>query len=427
MFSVIDSAKEFARALQLYLRSEGAEAKLSACQELTARICQYKNWHHLHKAIGHHPNLPNRSTVAMLLSHELRSIGLPRDGGTVLDELVPASRWELILHPNGAAFERYLHNHRIASLLQEKRPELVEFRCDGQSIIVKLVPWREHLPFWISARLNPSEDNLFERVDHPLFKLTKGDGDISWFHPTFRRLCKRFGIDPDKGRPVYRDDQLADRLIRAAHRMMWPSQVAQHHPALLELLITALDTLSTDRRPIAGKVQYGRRLARHLFNEASQPGTLSDQPPAETILSDIAAHGLVEPVKEASAVLLSLDHSTPLRDAYCAAFHFLPSEFGSGYQPSLYGWPGDPEWAEQYGDLQGVALRPALDADQLVELANMRALENQGVIFLAPDEAQAYLDSEGSDWAHRFGHGRVPHDLALQPRQRSWVERIFRR
>lgn len=436
MFSSIDSAKKFAKRLCRALQEAGIETKLSTCHRITAVICQYKDWHHLHTALPHHPHHPNRAIVVERLQKEFVDLGTSLDAETLLNHLVPELPYDLIQHANGTALlERYGQDAHVASLLSDGQPGVIEIRHGNIGVIVKRLTFRSHLPVFVTSRLGDTSGSDRDRINHPVFRQVLNRPPESWFGESYRQLCRTLGFDPDWKRPAYRDDHLADTLIRAAQLIRWPSGLIGRQPSTFEMLLTALDVISTDgRRPAAEKVRYGRRYARYVFHDGPRPQGYGPEPEPGLIVEELTAHQLTEAVGIAVDILLSLDSTTPLdtNSSFCAPFHFLPGEYGVGCQPSLYGWPGEPIWTERYGHLRGVALRPDLDIDDLVALAAMQKLEEQGVRFFSRAEAQAYLDDEGARWAHRHGYGRVPEGLVLPTpslidRARDVVDRVLGR
>lgn len=430
MFPNINSAKKFARRLRALLAESGCTVPLMQCQEITAQICQYKDWHHLMRAISHHPNHPERALVQARLEIELAALGAALDAGSLLDHLAPQTDDQMVLHPDGGAFSGLAAEHRMLdSLLRSGQPALAEFRRGNLRRIVKMVPFMRHLPVFVSVRLTSEDAPVDGEISQPLYRLTTNRPPESWFSPAYRTLCAKLNFNPDFGRPKYRDKQLADFLIRAAQHAVWPAQINRSHSWALEMLIVALDVISSGGpRAESHKVREGRRYGRYLFHNGSQPNRWRDELPAGELCEQLRQHQLLDAIRTAAGLLLELDVGYPLADGFCT-FHFLPSEHGTGCQPSLYGWAGDPSWIENYGDLAGVALRPTFDPDDLVRNAAQAQLERQGVLFLNPDDAQAYLDEEGSYWANRFGYGQVPDGLSLreEPLAISWLRRFSRR
>lgn|GEM_PF-7103791 len=427
MFTNLDSAKKFARRLRSQLQDSGCDTPLSVCQEITARICQYKDWHHLMRAISHHPNHPERQIVVALFAIELAALGATLDATAILDHLAPANVDQVILHPNGDAFlDLAGQHHMLDSLLRSGQPGLAEFRRGSLRRIVKMVPFMRHLPMFVSVRL--AQDDVDGDIDHPLYRQTTNRLAESWFSPAYRALCGKLGFDPDWERPKYRDDRLADLLICAAQHAVWPVQIARTHVWVQEMLIVALDAIRVgEKRTDSHKVREARRYGRYLFHDGPQPNRWREEPPAEELREQLKECQLLDAIRMAADLVLGLDTSFPLADGFCT-FDFLPSEHGTGCQPSLYGWAGDTSWTESYGDLAGIAIRPEIDPDDLIRQAAQIHLEKQGVRFLNPEEAQAYLDGDGAYWANRYGYGQVPDGFSYreEPFVVSWIRRVPR-
>lgn len=424
MFTHVDSAKKFAKRLQRLLKESGCEVALTTSQKITARSWQYKDWFHLQNAINHTPNLPDREVIAQLLQQELDTLKAPLNAREILDHLVPDELDVMILHEDGAAFVDFLE---AKDLLASGQPALAEFRSGEAHVILKLVRYRTHTPTFLTACLGQTTREDENRINHPLFRKSRNRRAESWFTPDFREYCQKLGFNPDAGRPHYPDNNLADRLIRAAQYALWPSGMALKHIYCFELLIAGLDVLAVDQvRLKADTARNARKFSRWLFQDAPQPRWWHDDSPRDALLEELQAHDLLDACKVAADILLALDDTAPLIvDGFVAPFHLLPSEYGIGCQPSLYGLPGTPEWLSQYSFLQGVALLPDFDPDDLVTLAAYRELKGIGMVrFLNREEAQAYLDGEGRKWINHWPVARVPEGLSAPERRSQPIRRV---
>lgn len=94
---------------------------------------------------------------------------------------------------------------------------------DGRRMAVRVAPLgaRTHLvvldldnhPWFVSPEsLSPTEDEWLRAV----VALGRDDPDYGWDTPRYRELCIRGGLDPDHGRPRFReaDSRAAEELVR---------------------------------------------------------------------------------------------------------------------------------------------------------------------------------------------------------------------
>lgn len=214
-----------------------------------------------------------------------------------------------------------------------------------------------------------------------------------WDTPEYRKLCTQYGLHPDLGRPTYRhaDKGIIDRL----ESCLWKS----HSPVDNVYILDMIDCLRTD---IAPDLDIYERILD--FVESNDLGPLA---------------GLFD--EAISRVDL---HSMKVR----TYIEFLPSWMGGGYTASIY-HPGksvtddDERSSSAYAHLAGVALEPA---NGLIKQTSVYSdLKQRGVIFLSREEAQDYLNSEGSYWSHRCKHKRtLPSSTGLYHRAPSRVEKL---
>jgi len=423
VFSNIDEAKRFACDLCFGIRKMGCRKPLNLFQDMVARACGFRDFSQMTGIVTEFTS-PSRDVFIPQIRAELASLDSSLDVDAIVKALTPADPVRIVLHKDGSAFAS---EKKLTAFLASGQPALVEFRLGNHAILVKFYPFRDHLPMFITERIGP-EDQEFPKITHPTYRRIHKQTPASWFTFSLRKYCWKLGFDPDAGRPRYADDDLADQLIRAAHYALWRSDVAQRHVWCFELLIAGLDALATDQSRLKSHtVRDARKFSRWLFQDAPRPRWWHDDSPREALLEELKKHGLLDACKAAADLLLSLDDTAPLViDGFVAPFHFLPSEYGIGCQPSLYGLPGTPEWLARNGDLEGVALLPDFDPDDLVTLAAYRELKRIGIVrFLNREEAQAYLDGEGREWIDQWPVVRVPEGLTV-PVRRAWPSRRAR-
>jgi len=107
-----------------------------------------------------------------------------------------------------------------------RRDEVLIVAKDGRRMAVRIAPLgaRTHLvvldldnhPWFVSPdSLAPTEDEWLRAVT----RLGRDDPDYNWDTPRYRELCIQGGLDPDHGRPRFRDAdrQAADELVRVVN------------------------------------------------------------------------------------------------------------------------------------------------------------------------------------------------------------------
>ena len=116
-----------------------------------------------------------------------------------------------------------------------------------------------------------------------------------------------------------------------------------------------------------------------------------------------------------------------------ASIEFLPCRYGGGYSVTISGFWGDYDvegWVfGAYGNLHGIAVEPeaiCLGRSQWLRVVRRR-LPEQGVIFIARENVQAYLDTEGSYWIGRWGGRKTWPGIGHwhQVRRPSFGERLL--
>lgn len=152
------------------------------------------------------------------------------------------------------------------------------------------------------------------------------------------------------------------------------------------------------------KLRISRMIIRYLCEGLIQDNEVFNSLlPQDVIIADILNRGLATAVKEAGAVVLSVDHRTPLDGAFCNGVQFLPSEHGPAKLINFDGWPGDPNWFDDHKLLRRVAVRPHCGPEDLAKVAAIEVLERHGIVFLSPNEAKAYRHGQGAKWVAQYG------------------------
>lgn len=225
------------------------------------------------------------------------------------------------------------------------------------------------------------------------------DSGYSWDTPAYRGLCSELELDPDRGRPEYKE---ADKPLMSEleHHVAW-SASGGDYGRLNQLIFDLRDLLRTDRRP---EFYTYKRSAETLRNWTFK----LPKAPFSDAFSRIDLHR----IGSSKSVHTSID--------------FLPSWKGRGYSASINLWSTsnceDDGWEPQsYEHVTGVALEPA-HLDLAMETV-VRRLTAQGVVFLSASEARAYMDGEGAYWAFRQGSWQCPG--GLQPPTLTASERML--
>lgn len=215
-----------------------------------------------------------------------------------------------------------------------------------------------------------------------------------WDEPAYRSLCVDLGFDPDRGRPVYEPED-ADIVLRLREAA---KDARSEGMRLDEITFGLLELLRTNERPQFRTYERCQEILGHWTFR--QPKTLFEEAFERIDVSRIGS---------STSIFREIT--------------FLPSWEGTGFTSTieLWGWECEHDgWSQLYRDLRGVALRP-VDGDLMTNVAVQR-LADQGVIFLSPDEARAYMDGEGAYWSGRQGFAIYPEELA--PRQLTSREKF---
>ena len=236
---------------------------------------------------------------------------------------------------------------------------------------------------------------LFGRIDAVV-----QTGGFLWDVPAYRSLCVDLGFDPDRGRPIYKAEDV-DVVLRLRDALKW-TQGGGRKTSLLAYDL--LELLRTNERPEFQAFErcreafrdWSTRRPKRLFREAFERIDL-------------------DRIGSSTSVGVGIT--------------FLPSWEGTGFTSTISLWaPGceSDGWSRRYSNLRGVAVRPG-KRDLMIDVA-VRRLTEQGVVFLSPNEARAYMDGEGAYWSARQGFAICPREL--EPRMPTLAEKLgwrFRR
>lgn len=92
-----------------------------------------------------------------------------------------------------------------------------------------------------------------------------------------------------------------------------------------------------------------------------------------------------------------------------ASIEFLPCRYGGGYSASISGFWGNHDvegWVTgAYDNLRGIVVEPepeCLERSEWLRVVRRHLLE-QGVVFIAREKVQKYLDTEGAYWIDKWG------------------------
>ncbi|MFG5379648.1 hypothetical protein [Yoonia sp. R2-816] len=274
---------------------------------------------------------------------------------------------------------------------------------DGKLYHVQIIPCRSQTSIQITDPSDeiggiqlPSEQGgsgLLDRVIE--VKRT----DYGWDTPAYRQICAELKLDPDYGRPVYRDADI-DLVTDLEAHIIWGA--VGDDGKVVDLVLDLLDLLRTDRPP--EYYAYTRCFATIENWHFKRPKDVF-----ATALNRIDR----EKIECSRCVPTSVD--------------FLPSWEGGGFSSSIYLWGsagnGSGGWdADAYGRLRGVAVLPA-NSDWPMETV-IHHLTQQGVVFLSLAEARDYMNNEGAYWAFCCG-GVWQCPPTLKPRKPSGTEKLL--
>lgn len=309
----------------------------------------------------------------------------------------------------------------LASFLEHANPMAVfGLDCDGQrkAVGLKLMSQCSNPVFYRQALTDRTELRELDRV-HPVLKRLDGLVTYHWGSPGFLDLCETLGFDPDAARPRFRArfDGLAQDLLRWSCTVKlgadtsWASPEGQSREAAYKLLAM----MRADTYPGPGALDDLRR----CWNGVDR----AILPRFEELDSLVNSDELLDTAGLDAGVVRP-------RTPPATSLTFLPSRHGSGCEDTVTGYWGQHEpdgWiAADYGDLRGIAIEP--DRDMLWQHAWLRTvvrrLRAQGVLFLTPVEARAYMASnEAAYWVWRDGGTALSHFVR---RAAPWQRLLWR-
>ena len=290
---------------------------------------------------------------------------------------------------------------RLASFLEQPSPMAVfELDCDGlrKVVGVKLLAPMHNPTFVRQALTDRTELQELDRV-HPVLMRLSDLVSYHWGSPGFLDLCEVMGFDPQTVRPRFRArfDGLAQELLRWSCTVKHGTDASWESPQskTRQAVAWVLEMMRADAYPGPGRLDDLRQCwegtDRTLLPRFGELDRLvnSDELLDTTGLDD----GVIQPRTPPSTSLI-----------------LLPSRHGPGCEATITGYFGQHEpdgWmAADCANLRGIATEP--DRNALWKHAWLRAavrrLREQGVLFLTPVEARAYMASnEAAYWAWRGG------------------------
>lgn len=201
------------------------------------------------------------------------------------------------------------------------------------------------------------------------------DSSYDWDSPNYIQICSELGLNPDDGRPHYKDE---DRGIISELNEQIKWGYGGDRGRLNELIFDLLDLLRLDQFPEF----YAFERCRGILDNWTfkLPSALF-----------AAAFNRVDV------------HRMKSSQSIWTVVTFLPSWMGRGYGASIGlfnvkdcqedGW-----WEPGYHHVRGVALQPTR-IDWAMQTV-VQHLSAQGVVFLSAEEARSYMDHEGAYWAY---------------------------
>ncbi len=309
----------------------------------------------------------------------------------------------------------------LASFLGQASPMAVfELDCDGvrKAVGLKLMSVASNPVMVRQPLTGGTEMRELDKV-HPLLMRLDGLATYHWDTPAFLDLCEAMGLDPQAARPRFRArfQGLAEELLRWRCTVRLGADASWESPGgkARQAVSMALEMMRADAYPGPGYLDRLRDcwagMDRGLLPRVGElDGLVNSDELLDTAGLDA---GVVRP-----------------REMPATGLTFLPSRHGSGYEATVTGYWGQHEpdgWiAADYGDLRGIAIEP--DRDMLWQHAWLRTvvrrLRAQGVLFLTPVEARAYMASnEAAYWVWRDGGTALSHFVR---RAAPWQRLLWR-
>lgn len=327
---------------------------------------------------------------------------------------------------------------------------------DGEkAIAVKVIPWRCR-PILVAIPVTPDTDLREVASQHPQLARIIEMRKYHWETPEYRRVCVDLGLDPDEGRPEFREHYkgLGEKLIVWVEEHFSPDEPWEDeppfeaemeddeleeeedwhrprfgHPAVrrsmaLNAVCDFVDLLRVDAAPTPAEVDDVRRQFSH-FPAGMLPfdKTLREMVHGEEFL---ALGRMARRLGEAPRPGHNAGRTSVVVELLPSRYGtgnraIFTSDFGTGVEADEDGWP-----QARYRHTRGVAVEPsakALAASSWLAIVVQR-LKRQGVLFLPEDQVQTYLDTEGTYWLHREGAFRY-YPLKRPVRTPSWGERMM--
>lgn len=299
-----------------------------------------------------------------------------------------------------ASLPKPLPSPAMASFLACPGPMAAfELACDGQrkAVGVKLIPWGVK-PVLVRQTLTAA--TLPQELDavHPVLARQGGLSNFHWNTPGFLDLCDVLGLDPQAARPRFRPgwEELADKLLCWSCTVAystggsWQSPQGEVRMATSDLLAM----MRVEARPTLRQLDA----LRERWEMIDRNGI----PRFEELDGLINSDALLDPADPEAA-----GHRNPP----LAGLDLLPSRYGPGCQSFIKGYHGPvppADWPDpdDIMELHGIAIAPHGDAvwERAWLRTAMHALRAQGMMFLSPAEARAYLDSdEAAYWVWFWG------------------------
>lgn len=288
-------------------------------------------------------------------------------------------------------------------LIKDPDGQKAEIKANnGKVYHVKVIPFRSQTNLLI---LDPETENGFfdQSKAHGASALLDKvlavtGGNYDWDTPAYRQVCSELELDPDAGRPTFKE---ADKALvtELEQHIDWQGR-GNDYMRLNQLIFDLTDLLRTDQfSEFHTYVSTKQTLENWTFSLPKAP------------FKDAFDRVDRNRINSSKPVFTSID--------------FLPSWGGHGCNASIYLWGGSScesdGWDPQlYGHVDGVALTPA-HLDMAMETV-VRRLKEQSVFFLSTNEAQDYLNHEGAYWAFHHGSSRCP--AGFQPRTPSVSEKL---
>lgn len=220
------------------------------------------------------------------------------------------------------------------------------------------------------------------------------ESEYDWNTPAYRAMCEKLALDPDWGRPQFREKHMEVVNIIDEHVRLHNNCDKVH-----DISFRIKELLRSDRKPEFYDYYYCKNIIENWEFEFSNH-------PFQSALDQVA----VDEITSSRPVVVRVT--------------FLPSWGGNGFTASIYLWSNECEpdgWSSSlYSHLSGVALLPNLE--DLATRTVVNRLQSIGVTFLSMEQAQEYMDNEGSYWALEQEHWMCP--PGLEPSSISVIDKL---